>query len=96
MPCYTPDPTEEEMNGWGELSPAQAEAVLCGLLRAIDAHPTIPLPFTAYPKDGDLKVDWREVGVTPSLVKRWFVKHKAKDARRRRTPTRAEAGTGER
>jgi hypothetical protein len=68
MPCYTPDPTEEEMNAWGDLSPQQMEAMLCAFARA-------------HGLDG---VDYGEAGVSSALFRKWWEKHRAHDAKRAR------------
>jgi len=69
MPCYTPEPTEPEMNSWGDLSPRQAEAVLCAFA-------------WAYGIDG---IDYKKCGVEKSLVKKWWKEHLKRDMALERT-----------
>lgn len=71
MPCYTPPPTEEEMNSWGQLSEGQMEALICGLIRAGSD------PETVFHH-----LDWDEIGVEREVVETWWAKHQEKDRRR--------------
>ena len=66
MPCYTPEPTEEEDNERGYLSKRQFEALVCGITR----------------KNGIehlLSLDLDEVGIPPETIKKWWIKHQKED-----------------
>jgi len=70
MPCYTPEPTAEEMNRAGLLHEGQFPAILCGIL---SAH-----------GEGILSaVDWQRAGVNEALVRSWWTRHQKRDAERK-------------
>lgn len=66
MPCY--DPRVEQMQDDEKRRRLQAEAILCGILRAL------PNAFDA--------VDWNETGVSRWDADFWWRKHKIEDAKR--------------
>lgn len=68
MPCYSPPPTEKELNSAGELSEAQLEAVLCAMVSVY----------------GYKRVNWQVCGVPEETFLKWWKKHQEKDAKRER------------
>lgn len=81
MPCYTPDdppPTQAQLNARGEMTLAQHEAVLCGILTKL-ATQVLPL------------LDYAEIGVPHDLIRRWWIKHQAEDNVRRAREAQTQA-----
>jgi hypothetical protein len=70
MPCYDPEyswaSTKKELN--------KTEAMLCGLLRAVEAVGPLEILLR--------RVDWQEMGMSKEEFLSWWSQHQAKDRQR--------------
>ena len=85
MPCYVPEPPNSiaHVNAEGDMTKSQFEAVLCALFSKMETLGS----FESFMNI----TNWDEAGVPRSFVKKWWEKHKARDAERRRRERERDA-----
>lgn len=77
MPCYDPrdhERTVEVDRTYNGLKGSQLEAILCGVLGAVDRTFPIKAIFDS--------VRWDEVGVSRTKAEQWWTRHQEEDRRR--------------
>lgn len=87
MPCYDggPSPYADEEARQARDALSQRDAMLCAILHAVEARGPNAIDQLLE------EVNWKEAGMLPSDVLRWWSKHKRADKERRKREAEEKA-----